>query len=64
MNENEVTENGMDHYRFQHDGATCHTTLETTALLKELISEYGNSDWPLRSADLTAFDFFFLGSFR
>lgn len=51
---------------FQQDGATCHTSGETIALLHEkfpdrLISLHGDQQWPPRSCDLTPCDFFLWG---
>ena len=48
---------------FQQDGATCHIARETMALLREqfgeqLISRVGPVNWPPRSCDITALDFF------
>lgn len=63
---NELAENNMEHYWFQQDGATCHSARETIDLLKpmfprRLISKNGDYDWPPRSPDLTAPDFFLWG---
>lgn len=51
---------------FQQDGATCHTAKETMAVLrgifgKHVISQDGDMQWPPRSPDLTAPDFFLWG---
>lgn len=51
---------------FQQDGATCHTSGTTIALLCEtfdgrLISLRGDQQWPPRSRDLTPCDFFIWG---
>lgn len=51
---------------FQQDGATCHTANETMAMLRQhfqdrLISKKGFINWPPRSPDLTAPDFFLWG---
>jgi Helix-turn-helix domain (DUF4817) len=51
---------------FQQDGATCHTSGETIALLHEkfphrLISLRGDQSYPPRSCDLTPCDFFLWG---
>lgn len=51
---------------FQQDGATCHTAKATMATLRSLfpgrlISKSGDIDWPPRSPDLTAPDFFLWG---
>ena len=48
---------------FMQDGATCHTTLHSVALLREifpnhLISLRGDICWPARSPDLNPWDFF------
>lgn len=55
-----------DNFWFQQDGATCHTSRETIALLNEkfprkVISLRGNQEWPARSCDLTPCDFFLWG---
>ena len=54
------------HIHFQQDGATCHTTRENMTLLREqfpgnLISRFGDIEWPARSPDLTPLDFFLWG---
>lgn len=51
---------------FQQDGATCHTSKESLAVIKEmfagkLISGRGDIPWPPRSPDLTPLDFFLWG---
>jgi hypothetical protein len=51
---------------FQQDGASCHTARETIELLREkfpghVISRNGDQNWPQRSCDLTARDFFLWG---
>lgn len=56
----------LDDMWFQQDGATCHTTRETTELLRQkfhgrLISRNGDQNWPPRSCDLTPCDFFLWG---
>ena len=48
---------------FQQDGATCHTSNATIALLHQkfpglVISRRGDVNWPPRSCDLTPLDFF------
>ena len=48
---------------FQQDGATCHTSNESTAQAKrvfpgKVISKRGDFDWPPCSPDLIAYDFF------
>jgi hypothetical protein len=48
---------------FQQDGATSHTSLETTQLLQQtfpnhVVSRFGDIEWPPRSPDLIAPDFF------
>lgn len=58
--------NDMEDYWFQQDGATCHTAGATIDFLKplfpnRLISKKGDFDWPPRSPDLTAPDFFLWG---
>ena len=56
----------LDNVYFQQDGATCHTSNETIALLREkfpdrVISRRGDHNWPPRSCDLTPCDFFLWG---
>jgi hypothetical protein len=56
----------MEDMWFQLDGATCHTACETNELLQEnfpgrVISRNGNQNWPPRSCDLTACEFFHWG---
>lgn len=51
---------------FQQDGATCHTSKDSMALLREqfsgrLVSRWGDVSWPPRSPDLTPLDFFLWG---
>lgn len=51
---------------FQQDGAPCHTARETIDILKasfspRLISRFGDIEWPPRSPDLSAPDFFLWG---
>ena len=46
----------LDNVYFQQDGATCHTSNETIALLREkfpdrVISRRGDHNWPPRSCD-------------
>ncbi|GFW46362.1 putative DD41D transposase [Trichonephila clavipes] len=53
-------------HNFQQDGATCHTARATIDLLKDtfgdrLISRFGPVNWPTRSCDLTALDYFLWG---
>ena len=48
---------------FQQDGATAHTARQSMALLRglfgeRLISRFSGFNWPSRSQDLTAPDFF------
>jgi hypothetical protein len=54
---------------FQQDGATAHTARASMALLRErfpgrVISRFGDINWPPRSQDLTAPDFFLWGIFK
>lgn len=68
-----VRENGLDDFWFQQDGATCHTAQKTIDLLRPLFPgrvisnkddgrlNSGDFDWPPRSPDLTAPDFFLWG---
>ncbi|GFW41454.1 cytochrome P450 18a1 [Trichonephila clavipes] len=51
---------------FQQDGAACHTARATIYLLKDtfgdrLISRFGPVNWPPRTCDLTALDYFLWG---
>lgn len=51
---------------FQQDGAPAHLARETLAMLRQyfpgrLISKFGDLNWPPRSPDLTAPDFFLWG---
>lgn len=64
----ELETEGMDLEQmwFQQDGATCHTSRESMALLREkfpdnLISNRSDQNWPPRSCDLTQCDFFLWG---
>lgn len=57
---------GLTNMWFQQDGATSHTARATMELLFQmfpgkLLSKNGNIDWPPRSPDLTATDFFLWG---
>lgn len=61
-----LDEINRDDVYFQQDGATSHTSRDTTALLREkfpgrLISRNGDVNWPPRSCDLTPLDFFLWG---
>lgn len=56
----------IENFWFQQDGATCHTSGETIALLRgrfpdRLISLRGDQVYPPRSCDLTPCDFFLWG---
>jgi hypothetical protein len=56
----------MEDMWFQQDGATCHIARKTTELLREnfrgrVISRDGDQNWPRRSCNLTACDFFLWG---
>ena len=56
----------LDNVYFQQDGATCHTSHETIALLREkfpdrVISRRSDHNWPPRSCNLTPCDFFLWG---
>ncbi|KAG8297997.1 hypothetical protein J6590_108292 [Homalodisca vitripennis] len=62
----EIEDRDLDNMWFQEDGATCHTSNETMALLCEkfngrVISRRSDVNWPPRSCDLTSLDFFLLG---
>lgn len=53
----------------QQDGATCHTSRETLALLEEkfphrIISLRSTQEWPARSCDLTPCDYFLWGHIK
>ena len=57
---------GLDHCWFQQDGATAHTARVTMEILRHqfpgrVISRFGDLNWPSRSPDLTAPDFFLWG---
>lgn len=57
---------GLVNMWFQQDGATSHTAKATMKLLfqmfpEKIISKNGNVEWPPRSPDLTAPDFFLWG---
>lgn len=61
-----VATQDLEHYWFQQDGATCHTSRQTIDLLKEtfgdrVISKNARVDWPPRSCDLTPLDYFLWG---
>lgn len=61
-----VENEGMEHYWFQQDGATAHTSGLSIDLLRRffpnrLISKNGDIDWPPRSPDSTPPDFFLWG---
>jgi len=54
---------------FQQDGATCHTSGATIALIREkfdgrFISIRGDQQWPQKSCDLTPCDFFLWGNIK
>lgn len=62
----ELEDIDVDDVYFQQDGATCHTSNETIAILQEkfpdrVISRRGDHNWPPRSCDLTPLDFFLWG---
>ena len=57
---------GLDQCWFQQDGAPAHTGRVTMELLRHhfpgrVISRFGDVNWPSRSSDLTAPDFFLWG---
>lgn len=57
---------GLQHVWFQQDGATSHTANDTMDILREIfpgriMSKRGDIDWPPRSPDLTAPDYFLWG---
>lgn len=62
----QIVNQGLHNMWFQQDGATAHTSKETIRILKvlfpgRLISRFGDLQWPARSPDLTAPDFFLWG---
>ncbi|GFW60926.1 putative DD41D transposase [Trichonephila clavipes] len=62
----ELNNHDVQELWFQQDGATCHTARATIDLLKDtfgdrLISRFGPVNWPPRSCDLTALDYFLWG---
>lgn len=62
----EMREKGLEDFWFQQDGATCHTAGSTMKFLQQkfpgrVVSKGGDIDWPPRSPDLTAPDFFLWG---
>ena len=62
----EMREKGLKGFWFQQDGATCHTAKSTMNFLRQkfpgrVVSKGGDIDWPPRSPDLTAPDFFLWG---
>jgi hypothetical protein len=62
----ELDQLGLQHMWFQQDGATSHTARATIQILREIfpgriMSKSGDIDWPPRSPDLTAPDFFLWG---
>ena len=61
-----VRDNGMENFWFQQDGAPPHRARATINFLKQLfpgrlMSKNGDFEWPPRSPDLTAPDFFLWG---
>lgn len=61
-----MREKGLENFWFQQDGATCHTAHATMDYLRRkfpgrVVSKNGDIDWPPRSPDLTAPDFFLWG---
>lgn len=57
---------GLDHCWFQQAGATAHTARITMEILRQqfpgrVFSRFGDFNWPSRSPDLTAPDFFLWG---
>lgn len=62
----EVNRQGLQQMWFQQDGATAHTARATMEILHDafpgrVMSNRGDIDWPPRSPDLTAPDFFLWG---
>ncbi|GFV07234.1 uncharacterized protein TNCV_1312321 [Trichonephila clavipes] len=62
----ELNNHDVQELWFQQDSATCHTARATIDLLKDtfgdrLISRFGSVNWPPRSCDLTALDYFLWG---
>ena len=61
-----VDQLAMGRFWFQHEGATCHTSRKTLALLDETFSErvislHGKKEWSPRSCNLRSCDFFLWG---
>ena len=59
-----IEEYSLENMWFQQDGATCHPTRASMALLPEtfrrrVFSRRGDINWPPRSCDLTPLDFFY-----
>lgn len=62
----ELVDIDLEDVWFQQDAATCHTARETMQLLQtkfsgQVISRFGDHNWPPRSCDLTLLDFFLWG---
>lgn len=66
--EQQLHDEGVDMGRiwFQQDGATAHTARESMTIVRRMfpgrvISKFGDLNWPARSPDLSACDFFLWG---
>ena len=62
----EIQAHGLGELWIQKDGATSFTALETMVLLRNhyvehLISRFASVNWPPRSCDITALDYFIWG---
>ena len=62
----EIQAHDLGEFWFQQDGATSHTAGETMDLLRNhfgehLISRFATVNWPSRSCDITALDYFLWG---
>lgn len=62
----EVRRLGLNNVMFQQDGATAHTALQSMNTVREffpgrVISRFGDIQWPARSPDLSAPDFYLWG---
>ena len=62
----EVVNMTLANHFFQQDGATSHTTRVNLSILRDrfprqVISRFGDVEWPARSPDLSPLDFFLWG---
>jgi hypothetical protein len=65
----QIDEDELDELWFQQDGATCHTSGETIAVVRQqfdgrIISRNADVNWPPRSCDLTPLDFYLWGAVK